>query len=787
MIRKNTTTTPGRFKIVGSILIFGIMVSVLFMLAGQGWSAGNESTTLYVAAGGECLGAEPCFDNIQQAVDSAADRATIKIAQGEYTGSGSQVVSISKAITLTGGFTVSDWSRSNPIAYPTILDAEHAAGRRVLAINGAGVPTITISGLTIQDGYAQYSKGGGVYILGGTVDLIENAIKGNSADHGGGVYIANGQVSLSDNAFLENSASLDGGGLCIGGGTIYLEGNILTGNTAGRNGGGFSMFAGSVEQEGNTFKSNSANSGGGLAIAGGKLTGGNDIIVNNISPWDGVYVAGGSLTALNWTMVGNSGYALTTYGGSARLTNTLVVSHTLAGFWGQDILAETTLFYGNGTDCGGEAVCTNNLTGDPDFIAPESGNYHIGPSSAARDAGISTEVVKDVDGQIRPTVDGCDVGADEYTGTFQVFFPFVIREEPPVTPGDPQPFMVPKKKSGTPPIDFESIEEDYTSEGYGLEFAKVGFHVAVGGNRNGFGTYLQTLANEGVPVMVKSVNDYGAILEALSYSEDNIVVFRMEGGALENPDYSLSASQSANEHWARIKAALPPEFDKRTWLEVMNEPDKTRSDWLGNFAYYIGQKALVEGYKFAAFSFSTGEPEPAHWETAGMLKYLRLAAQYPDRLAVALHEYSLEAEQTQYTSMPVTNGYPYLVGRFQALFDICDEHNISRPTILITEWGWEYNDVPSASVAIEDIAWASWLYSAYPQVLGAAIWYLGPGFDNIANQAQKLISPVTEYARSHYFKVGLLEDDIDQSLFLPAGRSMEEPVNVYKKDQIPYQ
>jgi hypothetical protein len=52
---------------------------------------------------------------------------------------------------------------------------------------------------------------------------------------------------------------------------------------------------------------------------------------------------------------------------------------------------------------------------------------------------------------------------------------------------------------------------------------------------------------------------------------------------------------------------------------------------------------------------------------------------------------------------------------------------------------------------MEDIAWAAWLYAAYPEIKGAAIWYLGPGFGNIHNEAQRLIAPVADYSVSHYF------------------------------------
>ena len=81
-----------------------------------------------------------------------------------------------------------------------------------------------------------------------------------------------------------------------------------------------------------------------------------------------------------------------------------------------------------------------------------------------------------------------------------------------------------------------------------------------------------------------------------------------------------------------------------------------------------------------------------------------------------------------------------MVGRFQKLFAICDKHN-----------------------------WASWLYAAYPQVKGAAIWYLGEGvqFGSIHDQAQKLIAPVHDFSMSNYFVIHPGQFPIDESMFVP--------------------
>ncbi len=179
----------------------------------------------------------------------------------------------------------------------------------------------------------------------------------------------------------------------------------------------------------------------------------------------------------------------------------------------------------------------------------------------------------------------------------------------------------------------------------------------------------------------------------------------------------------------------------------MNELDKNRSEWLAEFSLRTAQLALRDGYKWAGFSWASGEPEPADWESPAMLDLLRLVGEHPDQLAIALHEYSYLAED-------IGHEYPYKVGRFQELFRIADKHGIPRPTVLITEWGWTYNNIPSEREAMEDIDWAARLYAAYPQVLGAAIWNLGKlgtEWGNLDGQVGDLVDPLMVYTLTNYF------------------------------------
>lgn len=333
-----------------------------------------------------------------------------------------------------------------------------------------------------------------------------------------------------------------------------------------------------------------------------------------------------------------------------------------------------------------------------------------------------------------------------------------------VAPTGPEPLPPPIEYAAAPPIDYSSVRASLQQQGLDLAFGKMGFHTGAGGNVTGLYDWINHLDTAGVPVFLKSVDDPSPVYAAQQRVQESGVphtlIFRRSGAQYDVPNYDLSPVAAAQQHWALHKAAWPAQLDPGlVWIETLNEVDKNRSEWLAEFALETAQLALTDGFKWAAFGWSSGEPEPYHWQGTKMRQFLHLVGQHPDRLAIALHEYSY--------SNQIGSGYPFLVGRFQALFQVCDAYNIPRPTVLITEWGWHATEVPPPEIAIGHIEWAAWLYAAYPQVKGAAIWYLGGGFGGIADQAQRLIAPVQDYSLTHYFGYKPGQGAIDPTLFQP--------------------
>jgi len=115
--------------------------------------ASSTAHSLFVTpTGGDtaCTQAAPCI--LATALNLAVDGDTIYAASGVYTGTGTEVIHVTKSITLYGGW---DGAPSGPVvrdpqAYLTILDGENA--RRMVLISLPVSPIL--EGLTLQRGNA---------------------------------------------------------------------------------------------------------------------------------------------------------------------------------------------------------------------------------------------------------------------------------------------------------------------------------------------------------------------------------------------------------------------------------------------------------------------------------------------------------------------------------------------------------------------------------------------------------------------------------------------------------
>jgi hypothetical protein len=63
-------------------------------------------------------------------------------------------------------------------------------------------------------------------------------------------------------------------------------------------------------------------------------------------------------------------------------------------------------------------------------VNPDGGDYHIGPGSAARNAGVNAGVNTDIDSEFRPKEGGYDIGADEFGQQWDIYLPLVVKNYP---------------------------------------------------------------------------------------------------------------------------------------------------------------------------------------------------------------------------------------------------------------------------------------------------------------------------------------------------------------------
>ncbi len=132
------------------------------------------------------------------------------------------VLTISEPVTISG-----------PGANQLRIDAQGNSG--VFAIENAG--QVTISGLTITGGYANY--GGGIYLYGySALDLADCVISNNAAVYGGGVFQYAFGLDIDNCEITENHGERLGGGVAVSLGQASVRNSTISDNAAYEIGGG---------------------------------------------------------------------------------------------------------------------------------------------------------------------------------------------------------------------------------------------------------------------------------------------------------------------------------------------------------------------------------------------------------------------------------------------------------------------------------------------------------------------------------------------------------------------
>lgn len=180
---------------------------------------------------------------------------------------------------------------------------------RVFHITGGNV---TIDGVTIENGDAGNSDGGGILLDFGSLDLKNSALEDNRAVNGGGLssgFSSGDMLSIDNVSFFENTATMAGGGVGL-----------------------FAFFTATPEITNSNFVENTAGTTGGGLATGGALNVTDTFFIRNASGTEGGGLAsdttmlGGELNLVGSTFRGNMA---TTFGGGLASVGQAHVIRTL--------------------------------------------------------------------------------------------------------------------------------------------------------------------------------------------------------------------------------------------------------------------------------------------------------------------------------------------------------------------------------------------------------------------------------------------------------------------------
>ena len=330
-------------------LVTGLGLSII-LVAFQAAAAGGP---WYVAPspsgndGNDCLSPETACASINAAIGKASGGDTIRIAEGIYLGTGSEVVLIDKDISLEGGW---DPEFASESSWSTI---DGAGMRRGFHVN-VGV-SASIDRFAIQN--SSFTGDGGAIRNEGNLAISDGRIQGNTSGAGSGGALFNSATGTLD----VSSSEISGNGsndLCLGSalmneGTASIRTSLITGNMSttiycvgatifntselalidtsvsdNSPGPGILNF-GHLALYGSTVNGNQAKdwTAGGVTNWGGTVT----VLNSTISSNYGVGVLNGNnglITVRNGTVAFNTQVGIDNQSGSFTLVNTILAGNS---------------------------------------------------------------------------------------------------------------------------------------------------------------------------------------------------------------------------------------------------------------------------------------------------------------------------------------------------------------------------------------------------------------------------------------------------------------------------
>ncbi|MBN2133119.1 MAG: hypothetical protein JW741_26700, partial [Sedimentisphaerales bacterium] len=331
------------------------------------------------------------FRTLQEALDVANSGDEIRVAQGIYKpDDGPGVTAGDREATFLaadglivrgafGGYGEPDPDARDLVLYETILMGDLGGNDLWGILNRddnsyhvvtgpAGDSAAVLDGFTVTagnaDGSGDHHYGGGLYNPGGRMEIVNCTFKGNTAAFGGAIMNQGGPLVMVNTELVGNRAFVLGGGLYNSEGDATMHNVRIVGNTAG-----YAEIAG----------------GAAIYNLNGNLTLINSTVADNLSP-TGRAIAGFSWDFTDASNIEAANCILRNGGDEIWSNNPATVAVTYS-------------------DVEGGWPGTGNIGADPQFVSPGArsiegewidGNYRLGPTSPAIDAGSDAALPADI-------------------------------------------------------------------------------------------------------------------------------------------------------------------------------------------------------------------------------------------------------------------------------------------------------------------------------------------------------------------------------------------------------